>query len=224
MGLKHMSDAISAPVVLAVGQLTPGGINLRGTAFAVEPRTFATSYHVVGGADQKLVLLVPHLTRGGMDEYQDTSQEQLRYVEATLRDVDPIRDLALLTVEGSVSFSYRLGDTDGSPPGTSVLTQGYPHAEQGRFVLTRQDTHVGAWIYLTSQGIRSKHIILNVQTRPGQSGSPVFNPATNEAVAMVLGSYAPGGGGGISLGGIDPQTLHQTTHAISVEYIKDMLE
>jgi hypothetical protein len=36
---------------------------------------------------------------------------------------------------------------------------------------------------------------------------------------MVVGSYAPNGGGGILLGDVDPATLHQTTHAISAEYV-----
>jgi hypothetical protein len=42
-------------------------------------------------------------------------------------------------------------------------------------------------------------------------------------VALLIGSYAPGGGGMVSLGGVDPHTLHQTTHAISAEYAKELL-
>jgi len=40
---------------------------------------------------------------------------------------------------------------------------------------------------------------------------------------MVIGSYAPSIEGGIRLGNIDPYTLHQTTHAVSAEYIASML-
>lgn len=43
-------------------------------------------------------------------------------------------------------------------------------------------------------------------------------------VAMIIGSYAPNSGGSISLGGVDPHTLHQTTHAVSAEYILQMLQ
>jgi hypothetical protein len=90
--------------------------------------------------------------------------------------------------------------------------------------LTQQRSHVGARIILGSQGIKTKHIVLNVQAKPGQSGSPVFSEDAKVVVAMVLGSYAPGGSSGISLGGIDPQTLHQTTHALSAEYISGLLK
>lgn len=40
---------------------------------------------------------------------------------------------------------------------------------------------------------------------------------------MLIGSYAPQSSGSISLGGIDPQTLHQTTNAIPAEYINEMI-
>ena len=87
-------------------------------------------------------------------------------------------------------------------------------------------------IYLSSENlnedkpsfIKSKHIVLNIQTRPGQSGSPVFRESDSMLVAMIIGSYAPNSSGSISLGGVDPHTLHQTTHAVSAEYILQMLQ
>lgn len=65
---------------------------------------------------------------------------------------------------------------------------------------------------------------MNIQTRPGQSGSPVFRESDSMLVAMIIGSYAPNSSGSISLGGVDPHTLHQTTHAVSAEYILQMLQ
>ena len=57
------------------------------------------------------------------------------------------------------------------------------------------------------------------------SGSPIIVPGSSSISAMLIGSYAPQvTNGGISIGGIDPQTLHQTTHAISAAYIKEMTE
>ena len=63
-----------------------------------------------------------------------------------------------------------------------------------------------------------------IQSRPGQSGSPIVIPEKRAIAGILIGSYAPQVNGSISIGGIDPQTLHQTTHAISAEYIKEMLE
>ena len=100
---------------------------------------------------------------------------------------------------------------------------GYPHCTQGRNVLTYQETTVGAKILIESSYVKSKHLVLNIQTRPGQSGSPVFRETDSKLVAMVIGSYAPNSQGAISLGGVDPHTLHQTTHAVSTEYILKML-
>ena len=92
-------------------------------------------------------------------------------------------------------------------------------------VLTQQNTSVGAKILVNSSGIMAKNIVLNIQSRLGQSGSPIVIPASRSIVAMLIGSYTPQSNSrGISIGGINPQTLHQTTHAISATYIKEMIE
>jgi len=138
---------------------------------------------------------------------------------------DPIHDLCILQLPSSVSisFDYTLSSSDAVPPGTPVVTFGFPHANFGRMVLTQQIVHVGARILIEAEGQKSKHIILNTQTREGQSGGPVFDAALRSVVAVVRGSYAPGGGGNIIIGGVDPATLHQTTHAISAEYLLGMV-
>lgn len=64
---------------------------------------------------------------------------------------------------------------------------------------------------------------MNIQARPGQSGGPVIRKSDNTIIAILIGAYVPTIGGGIDLGGIDPQTLHQTTHAVSTEYMERML-
>ena len=90
-------------------------------------------------------------------------------------------------------------------------------------MLTYERAEIGAKVLIDSNGIKSKHVVLNTQARPGQSGSPVLRLPDLMVIGLLIGSYAPGGGGGISLGGVDPQTLHQTTHAISAEYLTEML-
>lgn len=94
---------------------------------------------------------------------------------------------------------------------------GFPHCTEGRKVLTVQEADVGAKILLESNNIKSKYIVVNTQTRPGQSGSLVYDPKSNKIIAMLIGAFAPDSG--ISLGGINPRELHQTTHCISAEYI-----
>ena len=116
-----------------------------------------------------------------------------------------------------------MDSTDTVHVGENISVFGYPHSNHGRMVLTQQDTSVGAKILISNSGIKLKNIVLNIQSRPGQSGSPIVIPEKRSIAGILIGSYAPQVNGGISLGGIDPQTLHQTTHAISAEYIKEML-
>jgi hypothetical protein len=75
---------------------------------------------------------------------------------------------------------------------------------------------------IEANGIKSKHAVINIQSRPGQSGSLVFSPKDSTVSGVLIGAWVPGPPG-ISLGGIDPRELHQTTHCVSAEYIKDML-
>lgn len=209
--------------VLAVARIGGSGNRVLGTCFAVGQKTAATAHHVIAGDPTGLVLLVPQANH--INDYQDTTAGNFQTVPVTVIADDPVRDLAILKLGDNAEFGggHRLSSTDSTPVGSSVLTQGYPHANFGRVVLTQQEAKVGARVLIGSSGQTFKHLILNTQAREGQSGGPVFDEATGAVAAVLIGSYAPGGGGAISLGGVDPATLHQTTHAISAQYLRELL-
>lgn len=210
----------SGPVVVALGRAKPTGIDLLGTAFALPGGKLVTAAHVVGETDVGLVVVLPQSDTH--DGYQDTTITAVRHVPAKIEAIDPVKDLAVLVAPDlTITQSLELGSADDAPPGTPVVTFGYPHANYGRLVLTQHAATVGARVLLGSQGIGIKHIVLNIQTRPGQSGSPVL--MGQRVVGIVTGAYRPSGGGGILLGDVDPSTLHQTTHAVSAGYVRDML-
>jgi len=81
---------------------------------------------------------------------------------------------------------------------------------------------LGAKVLLETNGVKSKHAVINTQARPGQSGSLVFSPKDQSISGVLVGAWVPGPGG-ISLGGINPRELHQTTQCVSAEYLRDML-
>lgn len=208
--------------VFSIGRVTPTGVMLLGTAFMIDNRgVFCTCAHIVKNDENNLVLMFNNDNNG----YQDTSNKGVNCFDVKVKDINPFADVCLLVAENKI-FSgmpnFSLTGTDDIRVRDKVELWGFPHSEYGRKVLTYQCTEVGAKILIDSNGIKTKNIVLNIQCRPGQSGSPVLSGAGN-IVAMVLGSYAPKTNGGISLGGINPQTLHQTTHAISMEYVKEML-
>lgn len=218
-----MIDAsISAAVLMVVRNQSDGMVTPLGTCFAVGPSTVATAAHAIGPSDEGLQIVLNSIS--SINDYQDTTNSQIQCVNAIIKDYDPVRDVAILEISSvTFRFSHALGGSDFAPPGTSIISVGYPHADQGRNVLTLQTSVVGARVLLGNAGSKQKHLVLNTQTRPGQSGGPVFSLDGRTVVGMVVGGYAPKVTGSISLGGIDPQTLHQTTHAVSAEYIKDML-
>lgn len=211
-----------AGVMCAVGRAGPGGVQLMGTAFALPTAgLFATAFHTVGADETNLVLATKQLVK--VDDYQDTSSTQIQMFPVKIHAADPLHDLIVLNGQNQVQFGLTIGGADDVSVGSAISSFGFPHADHGRMVLTQQDAEVGARILIESAGVKSKHLVLNTQARPGQSGSPVFRRADGRLVAILVGSYAPGGGGGISLGGVDPHTLHQTTHAVSAEYLRAMI-
>lgn len=207
--------------VAIVGRMTPSHIEMLGTAFMISKNgAYATSRHVIGDNPNGLVILAPHIQK--IDEYQDVADTLCQPVNAIVLEIDPVKDLAI--IEADVNFSGAIpaiGSLDEVAVGETVGIFGYPHCTEGRRVLTFQNTEVGAKILLESSSIKSKHAVLNIQSRPGQSGSMVFSPRLQRIVGLLVGTYAPQFG--ISLGGINPAELNQTTHIISAEYIREMM-
>ena len=209
-------------VVYTIGRLTPNGTNLLGTCFLLNKAgLFATASHVTNNDNNNLVIFISGNT--DLTTYQDTTNNQGQTVPATIFKVDPIRDICILKIENQALSNLQIGGTDDVKVSDNVGIVGFPHCVNGRNILTFQSTEVGAKVLIKSSGIKSNHLVLNVQTRPGQSGSPIFRLSDSKLIGMIIGSYVPGGGGGISLGGVDPHTLHQTTHAVSSEYILKMI-
>lgn len=210
-------------IVLPVGRITSNGVELLGTAFLINKNGFlATAAHVVGNDDTGLVIITSK--HASIQEYQDTTDNSIQYIPTRISHINPIYDVCVLKIDYPISSRIELASADEICVGDEVFVFGYPHSNHGRMVLTQQNTHIGAKVLIDTAGLKSKNLILNIQARPGQSGGPVISKSTMKIVAMILGSYAPKSNGGINLGGIDPQTLHQTTHAISVEYIKEMIK
>lgn len=213
---------IFTQLVYVVGRVTPNHVEMLGTAFLVSrDGLIATTHHVTGSTDSNLVVLAPHMTN--INAFQDLSDTSCRTIPVSIKEIDPIRDLALLKAD--ITFNGplpRLGSFDDDNVGDEIGIFGFPHCVEGRRALTFQKAEVGAKVWIEANGIKAKHAVINIQSRPGQSGSLVFSPKDESVSGVLVGAWAPGQGG-ISLGGINPRELHQTTHCVSVEYIRDML-
>ncbi len=213
---------IFTQLVYVVGRVTPNHVEMLGTAFLVSSDgLIATTHHVTGSADSNLVVLAPHMN--DINAFQDLSDTSCRTIPVSIKEIDPIRDLALLKAD--IAFNGplpKLGSFDDDNVGDEIGIFGFPHCVEGRRALTFQKAEVGAKVLIEANGIKTKHAVINIQSRPGQSGSLVFSPKDNSVSGVLVGAWAPGPGG-ISLGGINPRELHQTTHCVSVEYVRDML-
>ncbi|HFK1756495.1 TPA: serine protease [Bacillus cereus] len=181
-----------------------------------------TAAHVVNGSDENLVIRLNDTFQEG---YQDTTINRSTLFPVKIENIDPLRDVCILSFKEGLSgrAPLKVGNSDAVIPGEEVTIFGFPHSDLSRIVLTQQTCEVGAKILLSTKNIKSKHLVLNIQARPGQSGGPVIRKSDNTIIAILIGAYVPAVNGGITLGGIDPQTLHQTTHAVSTEYIQRML-
>ena len=213
---------IFTQLVYVVGRVTPDHVEMLGTGFLISrDGHIATTHHVTGSTDSNLVVLAPHVN--DINAYQDLSDTRCQTIPVKLQEVDPIRDLAVLKAD--IAFNGlvpTIGGFDDDNVGDTVSIFGFPHCVEGRRALTYQRAELGAKVILETNGIRSKHAVINAQARPGQSGSPVFSPKDQSISGVLVGAWVPGPAG-ISLGGINPRELHQTTQCVSAEYLKDML-
>lgn len=187
-----------------------------------KPGVFATCAHIVKGSDQNLGIVIQNNISNG---YQDTTNtNNIEFLPVRINTIDPLRDLCTLKADIPNTSNLKISNTDVVKPGEKMTVFGYPHANTGRTVLTQQTTEIGAKIIMSSGIVKSKHIVLNIQARPGQSGGPIIRNSDLSLIGIIIGAYVPKSEGGLSLGGIDPQTLHQTTHAISAEYLARLLD
>lgn len=215
---------IMTQLVYTVGKRHDTYIEMLGTGFMIaDGKYVAVPRHVVGDACDGLVIILPSIR--SFDEYQDTSTNRCSYADVQIKHSDPFRDIVILefvhtAVNGPFS-TIPLGSTDDVHVGDEIYIFGFPHCVEGRRVLTFQTALVGAKILLNSSGIKSKHCVINTQTRPGQSGSLIYSKTQHKVIAILIGAFVPSSG--ISLGGINPRELHQTTQCLSAEYIAAMI-
>jgi S1-C subfamily serine protease len=192
------------PSVLIVGTFKATGnprFALRGTGFVVSDgklgvsNLFVTNAHVlVQVADEEADTALVVQVKGGKDEWQMRA--------ATVLDVDKVHDLALLRFEGAALPSLNISDSASVREGQSVAFMGFPIGGALGFSPV---THRGfissiAAVALptpTAQQLNSKVIRslrsgisfdifqLDGTAYPGNSGGPLFDPATGNVLGVL---------------------------------------
>lgn len=210
-------------ITFIIGHITPTGVvKMLGTGFLVSNNgKVATARHVVGNINDNLCILMPNIS--DINTYQDVADNKCQPIPAIVEEINPITDICILHVDG-LYFSGilpQLDSLDNVNVGDKIGMFGFPHCVMGRRVLTYREAEIGAKMLLETSGIKSKYATLNMQTRPGQSGSLVFSHRTGNIVGMLIGTYAPTCG--VIIAGINPHELNQDSYCISASYIKEML-
>ena len=166
-----------------------------GTGFAVgNGSTIVTNAHVLpqkldGDQGETIAVIAPGQGR----------EMQLR--RATRGADDPAHDLALLNLPGPALPALAIRDSEGVREGESVLFTGYPI---GAVLGPYPATHRGMIAAITPIAIPAAHssqlkpdlvrrlasgpfpvFQLDATAYPGNSGSPVYDPATGEVIGVV---------------------------------------
>lgn len=217
----HMNGKIS---VVVIGTEKNEEVSFLGTGFFISNNKLVTASHVIRGVKDRLVIS-PKVEIQHLSDYQDEIQDKFLIHPARVIEDDPITDICVLEVDEDCKFDFSpLSGLDGINVTDVLSIYGYPHCNaNNRKVLTYQNAVVGAKVLLSCSGVKSKHAVLNIQTRPGQSGSPVVNLADRSIVGVLVGGYMRKGSEDILIGDMIPGDFNQTTYCVSAEYIKGML-
>jgi len=205
-GTAHAADAFAAieqvkSSVVAIGtvQATRSPpFRFRGTGFAVDDGTLvATNAHVLPGEldsarTESIVVAIPAPPKNG--------QAQVELREARQVAIDRSVDLALLKISGPPLAAVKLR-SDGVRDGQEVMFTGFPI---GAVIGLYPATHRGMVAAITPIAIpQARASELNAATvrrieggafpvfqldataYPGNSGSPLFDPATGEVLGIV---------------------------------------
>ena len=185
--------------IVAIGTFertrTPA-FQFRGTAFAIgDGTTIVTNAHVLpvvvdSGSGESLVILLP-----GASADSGSVREVKRVV------VDRSVDLALLRVTGSALPALQLGDSDAVKEGQEILLTGFPI---GAILGPHAATHRGMIAAITPIAIPQGRAAdlepaivrrltsgvfpvfqLDATAYPGNSGSPIYDPATGHVLGIV---------------------------------------
>lgn len=168
-----------------------------GTGFAVGDGTLiATNAHVVPkvldpARQEILAILLPSTARDGKEQGREAKQIA----------VDAASDVALLRVQGPPLPALKIGDSDAAKEGQDILFTGFPI---GGVLGPYPATHRGIISAITPIAIaQGRAGDLDAQTvkrlasgafpvfqldataYPGNSGSPVYDPATGEVLGII---------------------------------------
>jgi S1-C subfamily serine protease len=203
-----------------------------GTGFAVADGTMiVTNAHVVPRLldpekRESLAIMIP------LPDKDDPNQAQVR--DATQVATDPDSDLALLRISGAPLPPLKVGRSDAVREGQEVLFTGYPigavlgpHPATHRAIIASV-TPIA--IPLSRAGELSTQTIrrlsggqfpvfqLDATAYPGNSGSPLYDPATGEVVGIVNKVFVQG---------TKEAALTQPsgiTYAVPANHLRDLLQ
>src|SRR5690554_5923943 len=78
-----------------IGRNGPGGVEMLGTGFIISPDgEIGTTYHIIGSDHNNIVLIHPQVNNA--HDYQDISEQTIKYTPCSILEVDPVRDLCIL--------------------------------------------------------------------------------------------------------------------------------
>lgn len=217
------------PSVVAIGTYQPGrnpAFQFRGTGFAVgDGRLIVTNAHVVPAVlaveqMETLAIAVPAGAKAAVRSVSKIAQ-------------DKNRDLVLLRLSGEPLPALPLGESDDVREGQSIAFTGFPI---GNALGLSPVTHRGIIAAITPIGIPQANAgqlnpalirrlsgetfrvyQLDATAYPGNSGSPMFDPATGRVLGVINMVFVKSTKENILS---DPSGI---SYAIPVEYLKAML-
>ena len=173
----NATAALPSQVVLSVALVATTSTGQKGTGWIVSDRHIVTNEHVVRGGSAITVLV----------QFSDGVVAPIQSIS-----VDPLTDLAVLTLQQPVSYAPLKIDKTIPDIGTRVCAWGHPLGYNGPQPILSVG-YVAGFSAHQPQGMPTlqRRLVLNAALNPGNSGGPIFAWGEQAVRGVAVTKHAP---------------------------------
>ncbi len=173
----NATAALPGQVIMSVVLVITISTGQKGTGWLASNLHIVTNEHVVRGGEANTIVV----------QFSDGNIVKVQCLE-----VDPLTDIAVLTLQNAVSYAPLRIDVAVPDIGSRVCAWGHPLGYNGPQPILSVGYFAGFNAHQpTGMAAPQRRLVLNAALNPGNSGGPIFNWGENSVRGVAVTKHAP---------------------------------